>query len=254
MPKKTCKTCIHARPICAGSNTMYCGHPSLSMLQFSLYSDDKAACEFYESKECECIQERSCKDCENFRSYDTKPGFGTCYHISVANTVSDKTATICQWFSNGNDKTKSREEIEDRLKNEKEDASDERFYIVEITSDGFVAGPGKSKSHYEAEKSYEKENDAIAAMVKRANELIDASWHVNYTKVGFFASLYSAATLYSADGSYMTTKSIMVGKGGLLKLLGINIKEGHGEMTSPNLTSILDTLREVNRNGGENQD
>lgn len=128
MPKKTCKTCIHARPICAGSNTMYCGHPSLSMLQFSLYSDDKVACEFYESNGCECIQERSCKDCEHFRSYDTKPGFGKCYHISesslLCDTVSDKTAMICRWFSNDNNKTKSREEIEDRLKNEKEDVSE----------------------------------------------------------------------------------------------------------------------------------
>lgn len=132
MPKKTCKTCKHARPICAGSSTMYCGHPSLSMLQFSLYSDDKESCEFYESKGCECIQERSCKDCEHFRSYDTKPSFGKCYHISVANTVSDKTAMICQWFSNDDSKKISREEIEDRFKNEKEDASDERSCKADI--------------------------------------------------------------------------------------------------------------------------
>jgi hypothetical protein len=143
----------------------------------------------------------------------------------------------CQWFSNDNGKTKSREEIEDRLKNEKKDASDERFYLVEITSDGFITDPCNFKSRYEAEKSYEKENDAIAAMVKRANELIDAGWNVNYTKGGFFASLYSA------DRTHTTTKSIMVGKGGLLKLLGI--KDGRGEMTSHNLTSILDMIKEV---------
>ena len=100
------------------------------MLQFSLHSDDKEACEFYENNGYECCQERSCKDCEHFRPYDTKPGFGKCYHISGCNllcdTVSDKTARICRWFSNDNNKTKSREEIEDRLKNEKEDVIEER--------------------------------------------------------------------------------------------------------------------------------
>jgi hypothetical protein len=110
MPKQTCRTCKYKRRIRAGSSSIYCGNEKLAMLQFDIFSEDKASCAFYDEAEepstdnAGCCRELTCLDCEYFVPIHNEFGLGECY-TGFQGKVDYMTATIgCKWFKQKEEK------------------------------------------------------------------------------------------------------------------------------------------------------